>query len=85
MDPRLARWLCIYCNSAMSSTKPNWMVLPCDHLICVACFIRYKETLKRSYQCFCGMRFDRSAYDILCETQQTAHDLENRNELDELD
>ena len=26
-----------------------------------------------------------SAYDILCETQQTVHDVENRNEIDELD
>ena len=45
MDRRLAIWLCIYCNTTKSSTKPDWMVLSCDHLICLACLNRYKEFL----------------------------------------
>lgn len=85
MDRRLVSWMCIFCNTTKSCSRLDWMVLPCDHLICLSCFRRYKEFLKHRYECLCGERFDRSTYSILVETQQCAHDEENRSELDELD
>lgn len=54
--------VCIMCYVMKSSVKPVWVVLRCDHLICINCVLNKQEELKRIKECGCGEKFEEGIY-----------------------
>ena len=62
----LAKWVCVKCFKLKEAVVFDWMVLPCDHLVCLACFKARANDLKNLYECGCGQTFDGlSAFEYL--------------------
>ena len=70
----LARWVCVKCYKMKASVVYDWAVLPCDHLICIECFLKYSEELKTMFSCGCGAQFTQSAYEHLVTNCSSARD-----------
>ena len=47
--------------SYYACTNIDWMVLRSDHLLCMDCFKKNKDVLKRTRSCQCGATFAESA------------------------
>ena len=54
----LAKLICVVCYKLNESVVYDWAILPCDHLVCIACFKARAEDLKNLYKCAYGHTFN---------------------------
>ena len=61
----LAKWICIFCFEMKGAAMFDWIVLRCNHLICIKCFKKHADFLKTMRSRHCGATFSESAYEYI--------------------
>ncbi|KAL9977890.1 hypothetical protein ACROYT_G015348 [Oculina patagonica] len=50
--------VCILCYTMKSGSVMDWVVLPCDHIVCIYCVAKSEKKLKNMKECGCGEKFE---------------------------